>query len=303
MYRNHENVAVVYSNDEDGIVTERIRTNKTSNSSSSSSNDDDGDDDGKGSLISIITIKDERTMNSLTKNRMNLLAVAIKREQELARCLIITGAGEKAFSAGINLQAAKEVFKMSEFEYDSDCVYQVENARVPIIAVVNGVAINAGFEIALACDCLIATKSAVFIDKHAEMGLLPSWGLSSKLSRIIGMNEAKLVSVFGVPLNATRAKELGLVQNEIIFENKGDALKEAIRIAREMILKSTRNNANALLELIKNGAKLPFGEARELERKIAFEQYRNLPLDKMFVGNRGKGKKKEKNNDAALSKL
>ena len=85
-----------------------------------------------------------------------------------------------------------------------------------------GVAINAGSPIALAADVILVTRNARFIDTHMELGLLPSWGLSSKLSRAIGINNAKLVSAFRETLSGEEAVRLGLLKEGIRWETRSD---------------------------------------------------------------------------------
>ena len=194
--------------------------------------------------IQIVTISGKETRNSLDKNSLKLLASAFisanqedeknKKKKNKTRCIILTGDGDEAFSSGINLLAAKDVFQMSEFDYDSDVVNAMEKCQIPIICVVNGIAINAGFEIALAADIVLVTKNAVFIDTHMDIGLLPSWGLSTKLPRAVGVSNAKLASVFGEAMNGEDAVRLGLAQVKV-FESKNEAMTEAIRLAKQMI--------------------------------------------------------------------
>jgi|TARA_A100001037_G_scaffold290600_1_gene303655 enoyl-CoA hydratase/carnithine racemase len=199
----------------------------------------------------------------------------------VTKCIVLTGEGD-AFSSGIDLKGAPEVFGMDEFDYESDPVYQMEKCEIPIICVVPGVAINAGFEIALAADVILVTRNARFIDTHMELGLLPSWGLSSKLSRAIGINNAKLVSAFRETLSGEEAVRLGLAQKKV-FDGKQEAMEEAMKLARRMIEKSrSKERARVALEVIDKGFEKPYGDARMSERKNAFAQYRSLPLEDTF---------------------
>ena len=242
--------------------------------------------------VCVITLSDVQSHNSLTELSLKALAKAIENasssseEDATTRCVILTGDGEDAFSSGFNLSAAKSVFRMSEEDYESDPVHAMETSRVPIICVVNGAAINAGFEIALAADVILVTKNARFIDVHMELGLMPSWGLSSKLSRAIGINNAKLFSAFGDTLTGDEAVRLGLAQKKV-FDSKSDAMEEAIRLAGKMIEKSrSKERARVALEIIDEGWKKAYGEARRIEREEAFAQYRSLPLEDMFKSRR-----------------
>ena len=254
--------------------------------------------------IQIVTISGKETRNSLDKNSLKLLASAFisaneeddnKKKKNKTRCIILTGYGGNAFSSGINLHAAKDVFQMSEFDYDCDVVNAMEKCHVPIVCVVNGIAINAGFEIALAADIVLVTKNAVFIDTHMDIGLLPSWGLSTKLPRAVGVSNAKLASVFGEAMSGEDAVRLGLAQMKV-FESKSEAMTEAIRLAGQMIAKSrSTERAQVALDIIDKGWEKSYGDARKIEREKAFAQYKTLPLDEMFKTPRsGRGKMRSK---------
>ena len=243
-----------------------------------------GDDDD----ICVVTLSDAATKNSLDRTSLRELAGTVAREStrsssssDVTKCIVLTGEGD-AFSSGIDLKGAPEVFGMDEFDYESDPVYQMEKCEIPIICVVPGVAINAGFEIALAADVILVTRNARFIDTHMELGLLPSWGLSSKLSRAIGINNAKLVSAFRETLSGEEAVRLGLAQKKV-FDGKQEAMEEAMKLARRMIEKSrSKERARVALEVIDKGFEKPYGDARMSERKNAFAQYRSLPLEDTF---------------------
>jgi enoyl-CoA hydratase len=88
----------------------------------------------------------------------------------------------------------------------------------PIIGAINGVAITGGFELALACDILIASSATQFADTHARVGAMPGWGLSQKLSRVIGLYRAKELSLTGNFLSAEKAEAWGLVNRVVAPE-------------------------------------------------------------------------------------
>ena len=150
----------------------------------------------------------------------------------------------------------------------------MEKCETPIVCVVNGIAINAGFEIALAADIVLVTKNAVFIDTHMDLGLLPSWGLSTKLPRAVGASNAKLASVFGEALSGGDAVRFGLEQVKV-FESKSEAMTEAVRLAKQMMEKSrSTERARVALDIIDKGWEKSYGEARKIEREKAFAQYK-----------------------------
>ena len=132
----------------------------------------------------------------------------------------------------------------------------------PVIAAVNGAAITGGFELALAADLMLAGESARFADTHARVGILPGWGLSQKLPRIIGMGRAKELSLTGNFLSAAQAERWGLV-NRVLPD--AELLPAARALARDM-LSALPSMLPTMKRVMDDGYALPFGEAMALER-------------------------------------
>ena len=122
--------------------------------------------------IGFVTINRPKSLNSLTKPMMTDLAQAIKAldRDESVRVIIVSGSG-RAFCSGVDLAAAEDVFKGDVKDVESDPVSQMERCKKPIIGAIKGFAVTAGFEIALACDILVAAKGAKFMDTHARFVL------------------------------------------------------------------------------------------------------------------------------------
>ena len=120
--------------------------------------------------IAYVTINRPKSLNSLTKSMMRDMAQAFKAldRDESVRVIILSGSG-RAFCSGVDLTAAEDVFKGDVKDIESDPVAQIERARKPIIGAIGGFAVTAGFEIALACDILVAAKGAKFVDTHARL--------------------------------------------------------------------------------------------------------------------------------------
>ena len=160
----------------------------------------------------MVVLDAPETLNAITRETLVALAAAFRAlgEDASVRAVVVTGAGRRAFTTGIDLGDAHRVFKMDPTDLANDVVHQMEllgsRRGVPVVGAVNGVAVNAGFEIALACDVLLCSPSAAFVDTHAKLGLLPSWGLSQKLPRIVGANVARMTSLTAAPLTATDAR-------------------------------------------------------------------------------------------------
>eukprot|EP00246_Nothoceros_aenigmaticus_P005021 TRINITY_DN16830_c0_g2_i1.p1 TRINITY_DN16830_c0_g2~~TRINITY_DN16830_c0_g2_i1.p1 ORF type:complete len:263 (+),score=42.41 TRINITY_DN16830_c0_g2_i1:162-950(+) len=226
-----------------------------------------------GDGVAVITLNRPEALNALTKEMISDLALAF-RDLEVnpeAKVIILTGAG-RAFCAGVDLTAATAVFKGEVKDQDKDPVVQMELCRKPIIGAINGFAITAGFEISLACDILIASTDAKFVDTHTKFGIFPSWGLSQKLPRLIGVNRARELSFTATPLDAARAEKWGLV-NRVV--PPGDLMKEARGIA-EAILKNQQQLVVTFKAVVKDGLKLPLGDALRLEMQRAHEYYSHM---------------------------
>ena len=152
--------------------------------------------------------------------KMNAMSVALREEGVAAfdawpttptsSQLILTGNG-RAFSAGIDLGelSQKGGAPKPSGRGTADLVGAMRRFPKPIIGAVNGVAITGGFELALACDILIAGESGRFADTHARVGLMPGWGMSQMLPKVIGPMRAKHLSLTGNFLDAARAEQMG----------------------------------------------------------------------------------------------
>ncbi|PON93172.1 Crotonase superfamily [Trema orientale] len=223
--------------------------------------------------IGFVTINRPKSLNSLTKPMMTDLAQAIKAldRDDSVRVVVLSGSG-RAFCSGVDLTSAEDVFKGDVKDVESDPVAQMERCGKPIIGAINGFAVTAGFEIALACDILVAAKGAKFMDTHARFGIFPSWGLSQKLSRIIGPNKAREVSLTATPLTAEVAERLGFV-NHVVEED------QLLKKAREIALAIIKNNQDLVLRykaVINDGLKLDLADALSLEKERAHDYYNGM---------------------------
>lgn len=241
-----------------------------------------GEWDGEGELIVVkrgsdgiahVIINRPKSLNSLTKSMMRDLAASFKSlASDHSVLVIILSASGTSFCSGVDLTAAEDVFKGDLKDLDADPVVQMERCSKPIIVAIKGFAVTAGFELALASDIIIAAKGAKFIDTHARFGIFPSWGLSQKLSRIIGPNRAREVSLTAMPLTADQAERWGLV-NHLVEPN--ELLKKAQAIA-EAIVKNNQDLVLRYKSVINDGLKLDLGHALALEKKRAHEYYNGM---------------------------
>lgn len=184
----------------------------------------------------VVTLNRPQAMNALSAALRTELAGVIDRLEADPdiRVMILTGAGEKAFSAGLDLKeiGAQDSGGPALAIASDDPVVALGKFSGPIIGAINGVAITGGFELALACDVLIGTPNTRFADTHARVGILPGWGLSQKLTRALGPSRAKEISLTGNFISAEQALDWGLI-NHIVAPEK--LLDKARDLAADML--------------------------------------------------------------------
>ncbi|CAE7149436.1 ECHIA [Symbiodinium necroappetens] len=145
--------------------------------------------------------------------------------------IILTGAG-RAFTVGLDLKELGGEKPADAAVSSRDLSDAIGALSKPVIGAVNGFAITGGFEIALMCDFLIASPNARFADTHARVGVVPGWGLSQRLPRLIGINRAKELSLTGNYLDAETACAWGLVNRVVPAE---ELLSTCEALARDIV--------------------------------------------------------------------
>ena len=222
--------------------------------------------------VALVTLNRPDAYNALNRalsldivNTFNTLAA-----RDDVSAIVLTGSG-RAFCAGVDLKelaTSPDVLTDGGMGTESPIVVALRDCGKPVIGAVNGAAVTGGFELALACDFLYAAENARFADTHARVGLLPGWGLSQKLSRLVGANRAREISFTGNFISAQQACEWGLVNKVCPPEA---LLDEAIATAKQ-IAESDPGTMKAMRALMNDGAELALGEALALEgeRGIAY---------------------------------
>lgn len=223
--------------------------------------------------VATVTLNRPDAMNALSKAlRARLYEVMCEVDaRDDIRAVILTGAGERAFTAGLDLkELGSDPTAMGAANAegaDENPVKAIEVCRKPVIGAINGVAITGGFEVALACDVLVASTAARFADTHARVGIVPGWGLSQKLSRMIGISRAKELSFTGNFLDAQTAKDWGLVNHVV---DPDALLPLAHRLAADMASIDPDFLAR-YKKLIDHGYATSFGDGLKLEAKLSSE--------------------------------
>ena len=183
--------------------------------------------------VALVTLNRPDALNALSRAlRMELVSVfAELAKDDTIRAVVLTGEG-RAFTAGVDLKEAGETgFALGADGGEIDLAQGLAAYPWPIIGAINGFAITGGFELALMCDVLLASTEAKFADTHARVGIMPGWGLSQKLSRLIGASRAKELSFTGNFLDADTAERWGLV-NRVYAPN--ELVPAAIKLGHDM---------------------------------------------------------------------
>jgi len=185
--------------------------------------------------VALVTLNRPDALNALNRAlRAEIVRVFTELKDDAGiRAVVLTGAG-RAFTAGIDLKEAGQTGFALGADEDSKSINMaaaLEAYPWPIIGAINGFAITGGFELALMCDVLLASENARFADTHARVGIVPGWGLSQKLSRLIGISRAKELSFTGNFIDARTAEKWGLVNRVYLA---ADLVPAALQLATEM---------------------------------------------------------------------
>lgn len=219
--------------------------------------------------VGLITINRPEALNALNRAVLEELNEVLDAVDLVTiRCLVITGAGEKAFAAGADVA---EMCCMNEseariFSETGNALFRkIEIFPVPIIAAVNGYALGGGNELALSCDIRICSENAVFGQPEAGLGITPGFGGTQRLARVIGsISKAKEILYTCRNIKADEAKEIGLV-NAVYPSGSlmDEARKMASRIASQAPI-AIRNIKKAVNE----GLDMPIDEAIQHEIRL-----------------------------------
>jgi len=220
--------------------------------------------------VALVTLNRPEAMNALSKAMRVALAATFAdlNDDPEVRCVVLTGAG-KAFTAGLDLKElgsdAGALGAANAQEPERNPVAAIERCNKPVVGAINGAAITGGFEVALACDILIGSTKARFADTHARVGIMPGWGLSQKLSRLIGISRAKELSLSGNFLDAETAVAWGLL-NRVV---EPDALiPTALKLAAD-IASAPTEKVQAYKRIINDGFAVSFADGMKLEHALS----------------------------------
>jgi enoyl-CoA hydratase len=194
-------------------------------------------DDG----IGVVTINRPQVLNALNievYSELNEMFIEIEQDPEV-RVVIITGAGEKAFVAGVDILEMKDKNSVDIEQFITIARWagdRIYNLSKPVIAAVNGYAFGGGNELALACDLRIASENARFGQQEINVGVVPGGGSIPRLTQLVGMAKAKEIVFTGDVYDAQTALQMGII-NKVVPLDK--LMEEAKTLASKLLSKSS----------------------------------------------------------------
>lgn len=188
----------------------------------------------------------------------------LNQNYDEVRCVIFRGFGNKAFVAGADINEMLNMSKdeAKEFSIFGNSVFdKISKIEVPTIAVINGFALGGGCELAMACDFRICTYKSIFGQPETSLGIIPGFGGTQRLSRLIGVSKAKEMIFSGRRISAIEAKEIGLIN--LVCEE--DALEDAVISFTKPMLQ------NAPIAIRKAKEAIDGGLSKRIEDGLLFE--------------------------------
>ena len=204
-------------------------------------------------------------------NAMNKVVVA-ELKQAMEDCIdndevgviVIIGTGEKAFVAGADIKSMQKMSGREALEFSregQEMTMVIENSPKPVIAAINGFALGGGCEIALACDMRIASENAKFSQPEVALGIIPGWGGTQRLPRLIGKGRAIEMIAGGKMIDADEALRIGLVNHIVPLSE----LTEKVNLLAKYIIKNGPAAVGAALKCIHKGFDEPLENGLDIE--------------------------------------
>lgn len=216
--------------------------------------------------IHTITIKRPTKLNALNRQTLQELygAVIDASGDDKVRVIVLTGSGDKAFVAGADIteirdQSPNEARSFSQF--GQNLMSMIQGLDKPVIAAINGFALGGGMELALACHLRIASDNARLGLPEIKLGIMPGFGGTQRLVRLIGSTRALEMTLSGEPITAQRAYELGLV-NRVV---SADQLDEAVQAMAGPLVKAAPEAVRGILQATLQGGDIHLEAGLTLE--------------------------------------
>tara|TARA_B100001750_G_C15431931_1_gene558739 strand:- start:429 stop:1202 length:774 start_codon:yes stop_codon:yes gene_type:complete len=241
--------------------------------------------------IAWVTINRPEVLNAMNESVLTELVSTIQSciDNTSVGVIILTGTGDKAFVAGADIKNMQSMEPRDALEFGKtgqQMTLTIENSPKPVIAAINGFALGGGCEISLACHIRVASETATFGQPEVHLGILPGWGGTQRLPRLVGTGIANEIIATGRMVSASEAKEIGLVNHVVsaellnekcekianqILRNGPNAIAKSLECIRDGVGRSTKEG---LLMEVENFSKL-FGTDESTEGLTAFIEKRS----------------------------
>ncbi len=213
-----------------------------------------------------MTVNRPEALNALNTAVLEGLSSALDRAVDDAVCAVIITGDRRAFAAGADISemqalGPREALALSELGHR--VMSRIETLEIPVVAMVHGYALGGGMELAMACDLIYCDTDAKFGQPEVGLGIIPGFGGTQRLARLVGRGAAKELIYSGEIIDARKAKEIGLVRSV----HKPEAL-EAVVLNRVRLMVSRGGLAvGAAKRVMNSGVDLPIDAAIELEKQ------------------------------------
>jgi enoyl-CoA hydratase len=219
--------------------------------------------------VALVTLDRPQSLNALNTALLQQLRQAIRQAGDDAsiRTVIITGSGQRAFAAGADIRelASMGPLKLQQHaRFGQEIFGEIEQLGKPVIAAINGVALGGGCELALACTLRVASETAQFGQPEVNLGLIPGFGATQRLPRLVGRGRALDLLLTGRVIDATEAFRIGLADRV----TPASSLLDEARALAQLLSGKAPVAVRAALEAVRRGAEMPLAEGQALEASL-----------------------------------
>jgi len=223
----------------------------------------------RDAAVAVVTINRPKVLNALnapTLDELRRVVLDLKRDDSI-RAVVITGAGDKAFVAGadINELAVQSPSSGRDLALTGQHVFDlIENLGKPVIAAINGYALGGGCELAMACTLRLAADTARLGQPEVNLGILPGYAGTQRLARLVGKGKAMEMILTGSPISAAEAERIGLVNRVVAAP---DLLAEARKLAQALAVQAPIA-MRYIINAINHGLEMPFAQGCAYEATL-----------------------------------